>query len=116
MTGTPLSRSGIDSLCAALPGARPSNPGEYDSWKLAGRTFVAFGGRATGTRISVRTPDAATAAMLIDTGTAVRAPSFGPAWVRLPYETTDAAQAHHRIRVSYDTIRASLPQATREAL
>ncbi|WP_425283637.1 MmcQ/YjbR family DNA-binding protein [Jannaschia faecimaris] len=112
----PLERSDIDALCSALPSANPSGPGEFDSWKLAGRTFVAFGGPGGGNRVSVKCADKETAAMLIDAGVAVRSPSFGPDWVRLPYATTEVAEAEHRIRVSYDTIRANLPKATREAL
>ncbi|MEM8824256.1 MAG: MmcQ/YjbR family DNA-binding protein [Pseudomonadota bacterium] len=111
-----MTRAQIDSICAAHPGATPSEPGQIDSWKVGGKSFVHFGGTGTGTRISVKTPDADTAAMLIDMGVAVRSPSFPPAWVRLHLDELDPDEAAHRIAVSYDTIRRSLPASVRATL
>lgn len=114
-----MTRADVDALCAALPGATPTGPGELDSWKVAGRMFACMAGgdsRGAEDGVSVKCPDVETAAMLIDAGAATKARYFHRSWVRLPYATTDRAEAEHRIRVSYDTIVATLPKATREAL
>ena len=66
--------------------------------------------------VSVKTPDTETASLLIDAGEAVRAPYFHKSWVRLPFEATDRGYAEHRIGVSYDIIRKSLPKAVRSFL
>ncbi|WP_179378817.1 MmcQ/YjbR family DNA-binding protein [Jannaschia marina] len=114
-----MTRADVDKICAALPEATPTGPGELDSWKVGGKMFACMaGGDAGGSEdgVSVKCPDVETAAMLIDAGAARKARYFHRSWVRLPYETTDAEEADHRIRVSYDIIRASLPAATRRDL
>ena len=114
-----MMRADVDTICAALPGATASGPGELDSWKVGGKMFACMAGgenRGAEDGVSVKCPDVETAAMLIDAGAARKARYFHRSWVRLPYDATDAAEAAHRIRVSYDVIVASLPKAIREAL
>ena len=114
-----MTRADVDTLCAALPGATPTGPGELDSWKIGGKMFACMAGgdsRGAEDGVSVKCPDVETAAMLIDAGAARKARYFHRSWVRLPYDGTDVEGAGHRIRVSYDTIRASLPKSKREAL
>ncbi|SFJ33972.1 MmcQ/YjbR family DNA-binding protein [Jannaschia pohangensis] len=114
-----MTRADIDTICAALPGATPAGAGELDSWKVGGKMFACMAGgdtRGSEDGVSVKCPDVETATMLIDAGAARKAKYFHRSWVRLPYADTDRDEAEHRIRVSYDTVRASLPKATREAL
>ncbi|MGB3408997.1 MAG: MmcQ/YjbR family DNA-binding protein [Jannaschia sp.] len=114
-----MTRADVDTLCAALPGATPTDAGELDSWKVGGKMFACMAGgefRGAEDGVSVKCPDVETAAMLIDAGAARRARYFHRSWVRLPYDGADPEEAAHRIRVSYDTIVATLPKATREAL
>ena len=116
MTLAFLKRTDVDTLCATLPGAELALPPDaLTSWKVGGKMFACMAGnRDDG--VSVKCPDVETAAMLIDAGAAEKAAYFHRSWVRLPYATTAVAEAEHRIRVSYDTIRATLPKAKREAL
>ena len=113
-------RADIDALCAALPGAVLSGPGELDAWKLGGKMFACFGheeARASNTeRVAVKCPDVETAQMLIDAGAACKAAYFHRSWVELPLPGTAPEEARHRIAVSYDTIRAGLPKKARDAL
>lgn len=109
-----IRREDVDALCAELPGAvRGEPPEELASWKVGGKMFACFGQQDDGDGVSVKTPDAETAAMLIEAGAATRAKYFHRSWVRLPFAGTDATEAAHRIRVSYDTIVASLPKSRR---
>ena len=115
-----MTRAEIDTICAALPGAVLSGPGELDAWKVGGKMFTCFGheeGRAENTEhVAVKCTDVETAGMLIDAGAASKAPYFHRSWVRLTLAALDPDEARHRIAVSYDTIRAKLPKATRTAL
>jgi len=115
-----MTRTDVDTICTALPGATPAHPPkELDSWKVGGKMFACMaGGDTAGSEdgVSVKCPDTETAAMLIDAGAAQKAKYFNASWVRLPYATTDVDEAKHRIRVSYDTIRATLPAAARRDL
>jgi hypothetical protein len=54
--------------------------------------------------------------MLIEAGAADRAKYFHKSWVRLHLDGTSADEARHRIHVSYDTVRAGLAKAARDAL
>ena len=111
-----ITRAQIDAICAALPGATAAHPPELTSWKVGGKMFACFGGDGVMDGVSIKCRDTDTAAMLIETGAAIRAPYFHTSWVRLPYSGTTLDDAHHRIAVSYDIIRASLPKAQRSAL
>ena len=108
-------RARVNAMCARLPGAEWSEsfgPG-HDVWKVGGRMFAVMGTVDDG--VSVKTPDAETAAMLIEAGVGERAPYLHRSWLRLP-PGADEAEVGHRIRVSYDTIRAGLPKRARAAL
>lgn len=111
-----VTRAEIDAICAAFPGATLAHPPELVSWKVGGKMFACFGGEADMDGVSVKCADVETAAMLIDVGAALRAPYFHASWVRLPFEAADAAEAAHRLAVSYDLVRASLKAALRKAL
>jgi predicted DNA-binding protein (MmcQ/YjbR family) len=111
-----VSREQIDAICSELPGATPAHPPELVSWKVGGKMFACFGGDGVMDGVSVKCTDTDTAAMLIDSGVAVRAPYFHASWVRLIYSDTDLADAQHRIELSYDIVRTSLPKAARSAL
>ncbi|MEL6549549.1 MAG: MmcQ/YjbR family DNA-binding protein [Pseudomonadota bacterium] len=112
-----ITRADVDAMCAALPGARYSEPPELVSWKVGDKMFACFGdfeGEFGG--VSVKTADIETAQMLIDAGEAIKAPYFHRSWVRLDFGSTDRGYAKHRIHVSYDLIRKSLKRAVRDAL
>ena len=108
-------RDRVASVCRRLPGAEVSDPwgGGHDAWKVGGKLFAVIG--AEGDGVSVKTPDIETATMLIDLGIGRKAPYFHRSWVQLPAET-DAEELAHRIRGSYDLIRAGLPKRVREAV
>ncbi|GGD33402.1 hypothetical protein GCM10011358_16830 [Sinisalibacter lacisalsi] len=96
-------------FCAGLPGAawsEPFGPGT-DVWKLGGKIFAAIGADAAG--VSVKCPDVETAEMLRAAGVATKAPYFHKSWVMVPFAEGEA-ELEHRLRVSYETIRASLPK------
>ncbi len=111
-----VTRQQADQICGALPGATLAHPPELVSWKVGGKMFACFGGDGDRDGVSVKTADADTAAMLIEAGAAVRAPYFHKSWVRLPFDATDTADLTHRVAVSYDIVRKSLPKAKRDAL
>ncbi|MEM6728726.1 MAG: MmcQ/YjbR family DNA-binding protein [Pseudomonadota bacterium] len=112
-----MTRADVDTICAALPGAELALPPELVSWKVGGKMFACLAGdEGQFQGVSVKTADAEIAAMIIDAGEAVRAPYFHKSWVRLPFESTEADYAAHRICVSYDLIRKSLKKAVRDAL
>ena len=115
-----MTRDAFDALCAAHPGAVLSGPGELDAWKVGGKMFACFGHtdqRAANSQyVSVKCPDAETAAMLIDAGLARKAPYFHRSWVQLDLPSLEAEEAAHRVAISYETIAKSLPKSVREAL
>jgi predicted DNA-binding protein (MmcQ/YjbR family) len=106
----------IHAICAALPGAMRAYPPELVSWKVGGKMFACFGQQGDRDGVSVKCPDVETAEMLIETGVADRAKYFHRSWVRLHLDRTEAEEARHRIAVSYDTVRAGLKKAERDAL
>ena len=113
----PVTRAEIDAVCAALPGTRLAGPpGELLSWKVADKMFACFGDFEDTGGVSVKCTDVETAAMLIEAGAAEKAPYFHRSWVRLPYPTTEAEDARHRLHQSYDTVRASLKRSVRDGL
>lgn len=115
-----MTRAEFDRLCAELPGAVLSGPGELDAWKVGGKMFACFGHVDTRDRntetASVKCPDVETASMLIDAGAAAKAAYFHRSWVSLSLPDLEPDEARHRLAVSYDTIRASLKKADRDAL
>ncbi len=115
-----MTRAAFDALCAAMPGAVLSGPGELDAWKVGGKMFACFGHAETRDAnteaAAVKCPDVETAAMLIDAGAARRAPYFHRSWVSLDLADLDPEEAGHRARVSYEAIRDALPKKTRAAL
>lgn len=115
-----MTRTQFDSLCKTHPGATLSGPGELDAWKVGGKMFACFGHAdkrdANTDHVAVKCADAETAAMLIDAGTAHKAPYFHRSWVQLDLVSLRQDEARHRIAISYDTIRHGLPKSIREAL
>ncbi|MEP2641434.1 MmcQ/YjbR family DNA-binding protein [Roseobacter sp.] len=111
-----VTRDLVDQICGALPGATLALPPELISWKVGGKMFACFGGDADMRGVSLKTADADTAAMLIAAGPAIKAPYFHKSWVRLQFDATTADEMAHRIGVSYDIIRKSLPKAIRDGL
>jgi len=110
-----MSRAFVTDLCNRLPGAEwsePFGPGT-DVWKIGGKIFAATGAGAEG--VSVKCPDVETAEMLRDAGVARKAPYFHKSWVMVPFAEGEA-QLDHRLRVSYETIRASLPRKVQASL
>lgn len=112
-------RNLVHTLAAALPGTTlDHNFGpEIDSWKVGGKLFAIA--RADG--VSVKCPDRETAAMLVEVGQAQPAPYLANAgWVHVTAKALDDAQVTkadlaHRLKVSYDTIVATLPKRLRPA-
>ena len=104
-----MNRDEVNAICAALPGATASDPGagDLDSWKVGGKMFACFGSKWTG--VSVKTDSIETAQMLIDAGVGQRAAYFHRSWIYLPGET-DIDEVRHRLLISYQIIRASLPK------
>lgn len=111
-----MSRETANAICGELPGAEcsaPFGPG-HDIWKVGGKIFAAIGAQGRG--VSVKCADVETAEMLRDTGHFEKAPYFHKSWVLVPFENADSDEMAHRIRVSYDVIRASLPKKVQAAL
>ena len=111
-----MSRELVNEICAAYPGAGVSDPwgGGHDAWKVGGKMFATIG--AMGQGVAVKCPDVETADMLKDAGVAQHAKYFHKSWVMLPFGATSEDEYRHRIRVSYDTIRASLTKKAQAAL
>ena len=108
-------RTRTAAICETLPGAvwGDEHSGELPAWKIGGKLFACFYSRTPG--LAVKCADTETARMLIETGTADKAPYCHASWVRLP-ETATEDELRHRIRTSYDLIRAKLPAAIRRGL
>ena len=109
-------RDTVDQICGKLPGATRATEaqGEIPSWKVGGKMFATLGHRFD--HVSVKCTDVETAAMLIEAGIATKAKYFHRSWVTL-HPSSTPEELTHRIQVSYDLIRSSLPkkhQATRE--
>ena len=112
-------RDTVKSLACALPGATVDhNFGpEIDSWKVGGKLFAIAGAEG----VSVKCPDRETAAMLVEVGQAEPAPYLAHAgWVRVTGQaledgTVTKDDLVHRLRVSHETIVASLPKRARPA-
>ncbi len=115
-----MTRAEFDAVCAPLPGAVLSGPGELDAWKIGGKMFACFGHvdeRATNTEhVTVKVTDVETAQMLIDAGVAHKPPYFRGPWVQLTIPQIDADEARHRAAMSYTLVRASLTKKAQAAL
>ena len=111
-----VTRAEVDAICAALPGSVLAHPPELISWKVGGKMFACIGQQDDRDGVSVKTADAATAQMLIETTPAIRAKYFHASWVRLPNDALGLDEMRHRIHISYDIVRASLKKADRDAL
>ena len=106
-----MTRQKIDQICAAMPGARASDPTvELDSWKVGGKMFACFGDRIDG--VCTKTDSADTAQMLIDAGAATKAPYFHKSWVLVSFGAAED-ELRHRIESSYAIIFKALPKKTR---
>lgn len=110
-----MSRETVNTICREFPGAEVSDPwgGGHDAWKVGGKMFACIGAVIDG--VSVKTDGIDTAEMLIAAGVAERAPYFHRSWVRLPEDASED-ELRHRLRLSYDLIRASLPKKVQAAL
>ncbi|MFT4013295.1 MAG: MmcQ/YjbR family DNA-binding protein [Paracoccus sp. (in: a-proteobacteria)] len=110
-----MSRDLVNEICAAQPGAELSDPwdGGHDCWKVGGRIFAMTG--TAGTHVSVKTDSTETAAFLIETGVAARAPYLHRSWVALPLDSAPDELAH-RLRHSYRLVRGALPKKVQAAL
>ena len=108
-------RDRVNAIGSALPGAQLAHPfdGEHDSWKIGGKMFTCIGSRETG--VSVKTPDIETAAMMIESGAAIKAPYFHRSWVHLTPETSDDL-LRGAIERSYDIVRGGLTKKAQAAL
>jgi predicted DNA-binding protein (MmcQ/YjbR family) len=111
-----MSRAFVMEFCARLAGAEwsePFGPGT-DVWKVGGKIFAAIGESAEG--VSVKCADVETAEMLREAGVAKKAPYFHKSWVMMPFGDGDTDEIEHRLRLSYETIRATLPKKLQASL
>ena len=108
-------RDNVAAICGPLPGAEVSDPwgGGHDAWKVCDKMFASIGAILPG--VAVKTSGIETAEMLIDTGTAVKAPYFHKSWVLLP-EDVASDELEHRILSSYDIVRAGLTKKLQATL
>jgi predicted DNA-binding protein (MmcQ/YjbR family) len=111
-----MSRDFVNQTCTSYPGAEVSDPwgGGHDAWKVGGKLFALVG--TSGDGLFAKCPDVETAEMLRDAGVALKPPYFHRSWVLVPFESADEAELAHRIRVSYEVIRARLPKKVQAAL
>ncbi len=110
-----MSRDRVNAMCARFAGAERSDPwgGGHDAWKVGGKMFACIGAVTAG--VSVKTPDVETAQLLIDHGHAERAPYFHRSWVLVDWDTDDE-ELEHRLRTSYELVKAKLPRKVQAAL
>lgn len=110
-----MSRELVNEICTTQPGATWSDPwgGGYDCWKVGGKTFAVT--NAQGTHVSVKTDSVETAAFLIETGVADRAPYLHASWAALPIDSAPDELAH-RLRHSYRIVRAGLTKKMQNTL
>ena len=108
-------RDRVNAISSVLPGAELTHPFDngHDAWKVGGKMFTCIG--AVNPGVSVKTPDVETATMLIDAGTAARAPYFHKSWVHLQ-DACPEDELRHRIHVSYDIVRGGLPKKVQASL
>lgn len=108
-------RDTVNRICAALPGAEVSDPwgGGHDAWKIGGKMFACIGTMNDG--VSLKTPDADTAQMLIDAGIGRKAAYFHRSWVNLPWGTSED-ELEHRLTTAYRIMRAGLTKKLQASL
>ena len=108
-------RDRVNAIAEPLPGAELTHPFDdgHDAWKVGGKMFTCIGAKKVG--VSVKTADVETASMLIDAGTATKAPYFHRSWVHLGEHCPDD-ELRHRIHVSYDVVRSGLSKKVQKAL
>ena len=111
-----MSREMVNNIAASYPGAENSDPwgGGHDAWKVGGKMFACVG--SVGDGVSLKTPDIETAQMLIDAGVGVKAPYFHGSWIHLLFDGMHEDDLHHRLDVSYQTIRNGLTKKAQAAL
>jgi predicted DNA-binding protein (MmcQ/YjbR family) len=111
-----MERAAVNAYCATLPGAEVSDPwgGGHDAWKVGGKMFATIGAVTPG--VSVKTPDAETAGLLIEMGRAERAPYFHRSWVLLPWGMVPDEEMRERLLASYRIVRSGLPKKVQAAL
>jgi predicted DNA-binding protein (MmcQ/YjbR family) len=110
-----MTRARVNAICATFPGAEVSDPwgGGHDAWKVGGKMFASVGAIMTG--VSVKTDSVETAERLIEMGIGERAKYFHRSWIHLPDDTEDD-ELLHRLRSSYDIVRAGLPKKVQAGL
>ena len=108
-------RTRVNAFASTLPGASLEHPFDegHDAWKVGGKMFTCIGARQTG--VSVKTPDVETAGLMIDSGTAQRAPYFHPSWVHLGPDIDDDL-LRKAIDRSYAIVRGGLTKKAQAAL
>jgi predicted DNA-binding protein (MmcQ/YjbR family) len=107
-------QSFANALCARHPAAeksQPFGPGT-DVWKVGGKIFAVTGGEGT----AVKTDSSETAALVIGSGRAVKAPYFHGSWMLVPYGRMPESELEERIATSYALIRAGLPRKLQASL
>jgi predicted DNA-binding protein (MmcQ/YjbR family) len=109
-------QSFANNLAARHPGGELSQPfgPESDVWKVGGKIFAIVAGPGDG--ISVKTDHVDTAALLIGSGRAERAPYLHASWMRVRRAVMGDDEVCERIANSYALIRASLPKKLQAAL
>jgi len=111
-----MDRAFVNTVCGSLPGAEWSDPwgGGHDAWKVGGKMFACIGAVTPG--VSVKTPDAETAGLLIEMGRAARAPYFHRSWILLPWGIVPEDEMRERLVTSYRIIRDGLPKKVQAAM
>ncbi|MBT8418316.1 MAG: MmcQ/YjbR family DNA-binding protein [Silicimonas sp.] len=112
-----MTREIVNAICRDFPGAEVSDPwgGGHDAWKVGGKMFACIGAMNDG--VSIKTPDIETAELLIETGSAERAPYFHKSWVHLPFDgMDDDDELRFRLIRSYRIIREGLPKKVQAGL
>ncbi len=110
-------RQTVNDHCATLPGAEQTDPwgGGHDCWKVGDKMFALIG--SVGAGVSLKCADDATAAMLIDTGRAERAPYLPRGgWVLVRWDRMEADEVRERLTVAYLTVRRKLTKRVQKEL
>ena len=111
-----MSRSNVNAICNALPGAEWSDPwgGGHDAWKVGGKMFACIGAVQDG--VSVKTPSIEDAGLLIEMGRAKKAPYFHRSWVRIDWDAIAVDELSDRILTSYRLVRGGLTKKVQASL
>ena len=116
-----MSHASANTTAQACAGAWLDHPfgDNLNVWKVGDKIFAFIGDRmdAKMNGITLKFADAPTAAMLIDIGRAKPAPYLKRGgWILIPNRSMDADETSERIRISYHTVRASLPKKVQSTL